>query len=211
MVGANATASGASVTNFASAQAVGLVNAQRAADRVSNLDVTNTATFQVNATANGDAGSATATATGMRFNSAGITGTVVNTATMNVTASAPGGSANAFGVIFNADVFTGSFTNTGSLVVSAIGSTTATGIRVGTSAIFTNTLVFPVGGEEGTLTNDSGLLWAGVSSDGVNFTHGTLLAGLSSSCAWLCRDRAAPEARPPRAQGPHQWSGLGWL
>ncbi len=98
-----------------------------------------------------------------------MTGTIENDGTMNVTAQAPG-FAFAQGIKIEADEFTGTVTNKGNLHVAAIG---ATPIATAIDIDFFST---PTGLGVGTVVNDGGTLWAGVSTDGgMTFTRGVAI------------------------------------
>ena len=94
-----------------------------------------------------------------------LTGTIENDGHLNVMASAPD-VARAAGIGVRADEFTGTITNKGTIHVAAIGAT-PTAIGIG----FT-TYSAPTGLGTGTVVNDGGTIWAGVSTDGFVFTRG---------------------------------------
>jgi hypothetical protein len=131
---------------------------------------TSSGTFDVSAAAAGLSGSASAFGMFVADFTAGgtLTGTIENDGVMNVTAKAPG-SAFALGIGVEADEFTGTVTNKGNLHVAAIGSV-ATAIGISVAAFST-----PTGLGAGTVVNDGGTLWAGVSSDGITFTRGVAI------------------------------------
>jgi outer membrane autotransporter protein len=132
---------------------------------------TSSGTFDVSAHAVGLTGSATAVGIDAHDPTAGdtLTGTIENDGTMNVTAQAPG-FAFAQGIKVVADEFTGTVTNKGNLHVAAIGATpSAVGIDI-------DAFSTPTGLGVGTVVNDGGTLWAGVSTDGgLTFTRGVAI------------------------------------
>ncbi len=98
-------------------------------------------------------------------------GTVANYANMSVTASASGGTfafANARGIAVGAASFTGLISNTGSLYVRAITNN-------GSGNVFATGIVLASFGG-GTIVNNSGTIYAGVSMDsGTTFYRGTAI------------------------------------
>ena len=123
--------------------------------------------FNVSAIAHGTTGSASAYGILADNHTVGgtLTGTIENDGHLNVIANAPG-SAYALGIGVRADEFTGTITNKGTIHVAAIGLfPSATGIAVTTY----NT---PTGLGVGTVVNDGGTMWVGVSNDGITFFRG---------------------------------------
>lgn len=171
-VSGNANASGGVTSNTATALAAGYAASAGGANQTLTLNVGNSGTLNVKATAN--ATNAVATATGLFFNGAVLTGSVSNAGTVSVTASAPSGSAEAVGFAFNADRNRVSFTNTGNINVLAAGSTTATGVKFAGSEDFTNTLTKGTGGTAATFTNNGGTISAWVNNGGT-LSHGNAI------------------------------------
>jgi uncharacterized protein with beta-barrel porin domain len=170
------------VTAFASASATAAVHTASAFAFATGLfvdtdpgtvNILNTGTFTVSAHAIGTTGSASANGIFVKNPVAGDTlgGTIENDGTMNVTAQAPGFAA-ARGIKVVADEFDGTVTNKGNLHVAAIGSTpVAVGIQVTAFSTLTAT-----GLGTGTVVNDGGTLFAGVSTDGgITFTRGVAI------------------------------------
>ncbi len=134
------------------------------------INYVNNGSFHVEADAQGD-GAAWASAAGMVATGLIAGGTVANYANMSVTASASGGTfafANARGIAVGAASFTGLISNTGSLYVRAITNN-------GSGNVFATGIVLASFGG-GTIVNNSGTIYAGVSMDsGTTFYRGTAI------------------------------------
>jgi len=167
---ATATATATTVTARATANATGLFVDVPAGGTVSVLN-TSSGVFDVSAAAHGLSGSASALGIVADDFTAGgtLSGTIENDGLMNVTARAPN-AAFALGIGVEADEFTGTITNKGNLHVAAIGSAPSA-IAIGFTTFST-----PTGLGVGTVVNDGGTLWAGVSTDGgITFTRGVAI------------------------------------
>ena len=138
-----------------------------------NILNTSSGTFNVSAQAVGTFGSASAVGVFAKDSTPGdsMAGTIENDGTMTVTAQAPGFAA-ARGIKVVADEFDGTVINKGNLHVAAIGATpVAVGIQITALSSLTAT-----GLGTGTVVNDGGALFAGVSTDGgVTFTRGVAI------------------------------------
>jgi len=138
-----------------------------------NILNTSSGTFNVSAQAVGTFGSASAVGVFAKDSTPGdsMAGTIENDGTMTVTAQAPGFAA-ARGIKVVADEFDGTVINKGNLHVAAIGATpVAVGIQITALSSLTAT-----GLGTGTVVNDGGALFAGVSTDGgITFTRGVAI------------------------------------